>query len=177
MKTFYFALILFFISVSISFSAIVISERIGEEISRYERDYFFLFPSIKGFEKAQLIQDDTSYLFNISFRLANEQKDTSIRITEVMLNDLKYYIEQYEKNISFKDINLYNKLMKNIYKIVRPLVFYEILERIEWIDANNENKAYNYLFYISDFLVVTNTNNFYYNWKRPEDFIFILIQK
>jgi len=33
MKTFYFTLILFFISVSFSFSAIVISERIGDEIS------------------------------------------------------------------------------------------------------------------------------------------------
>ncbi|HPI18763.1 MAG TPA: hypothetical protein PKY56_00195 [Candidatus Kapabacteria bacterium] len=173
MKIFYFTLILFFISVSISFPNIVISERIGDEISPYERDYFFLLPSVKGFEKAVLIQDDTSYLFNISFKLGNDQKDTSIRITEVMLNDLKYYIEQYEKYVSFKDVILYNKMIKNIHKIVRPILSYETLEQIEWLDANNIIKKFNYLFYVGDFLVVTNTNNFNYNWKRPDNFIFI----
>jgi len=76
MKAIYLTLILFFVLVSMSFSSIVISERIGDEISTYERDYFFLFPSVKGFEKAVLIQDDTSYLFNISFKLGNDQKDT-----------------------------------------------------------------------------------------------------
>lgn len=173
MKAFYFALILFFISVSFSFSAIFISERIGDEICPYERDYFFLFPSVKGFEKAVLIQDDTSHVFKINFRLGNEQKDTSIRITEVMLKDLKNYLEQYEKIVSYKDVSSYNKLIKNIYKIVRPIVFYEIFDQIEWLDGSNANKTYNYLFYIGDFLVVTNISNFNYNWKRPDDFIFI----
>jgi len=166
MKAFYFALILFFLSVSISFSAIVISERIGEEISRYERDYFFLFPSIKGFEKAVLTQDDSSYLFNIKYKIEFQSKDTSIRISEVMLKDLQTYIDEYESLINVDDWATYNKAIDKIYEIALPKNSFDKLNRIKIIKSDGSEEEYNCFFALEDFIVVTNKNETVYNWMR-----------
>ncbi|HPI18764.1 MAG TPA: hypothetical protein PKY56_00200 [Candidatus Kapabacteria bacterium] len=166
MKAIYFTLILFFVLVSMSFSSIVISERIGDEISPYERDYFFLFPSIQGFEKAVLIQDDTSYVFNIKYKNDFNSKDTTIRITEEMLQDLKIYFENYESLINVDDWAAYNKAISKIFKIAKPKNSFDKLSRIKIIKKDGSEEEYSCFFAIEDFIVVTNINETVYNWRK-----------
>ncbi len=173
MKILYLVVSLFLCTINVSSASIAISERIGEEINRYERDYFFLFPSINGFEKAVLVQDENSYIFKINYRDSLEQKDTSIRISEEILKDLKFYIEEYERVVNNDDWNSIKKVIKNIYQIALPKFSFLRYEDIEIINSNGLEEEYSCFFLLEDFIVVSEKGENYYNWKKAKNFSFI----
>lgn len=88
--------LLFLISLN-CFSQNAISPRIGNEVDKYEREYYGLFPAIKGFHLANtLATQDSSLQVKITRKIDGNFTDTSFQINKDIIRNLAIYIEEFE---------------------------------------------------------------------------------
>jgi len=70
---------------------VIISERVGEMIDAEERERFGLWPTIKGFKSAVLLQlSDGSYVAEVIYEENEEEKKKTIPQSEQAIASLKY---------------------------------------------------------------------------------------
>lgn len=75
---------------------ITISERVGEEIDKEEREKFELFPNIKGFQSAYLLKlPDNRYVFRITYldEQTGELKIELKQVSQESINNIRYQID------------------------------------------------------------------------------------
>jgi hypothetical protein len=76
-------------------SVLVLSPRIGAVVGRYERNYFGLFPAIRGFQTCRFIHSKTD---SILAKIERAQlPDTTVSISAGDFSFLKNYIDDYER--------------------------------------------------------------------------------
>ena len=75
---------------------VIISERIGEEIDKNEREEFELFPNIKGFQSAVLLKSpDNRYVFRITSldEQTGKLKNERVKMSEESIDNIRYQID------------------------------------------------------------------------------------
>jgi len=75
---------------------ITISERVGDEIDKEEREKFELFPNIKGFQSADLLKlSDNRYVFRITYldEQTGELKIEFKQVSQESINNIRYQID------------------------------------------------------------------------------------
>jgi len=75
---------------------ITISERVGDEIDKEEREKFELFPNIKGFQSADLLKlSDNRYVFRITYldEQTGELKIELKQVSQESINNIRYQID------------------------------------------------------------------------------------
>lgn len=74
-----------------------LSQRLGEDIDRDEREYFGLFPEIKDFGGARAFRQSTGGVaFFIEYGLPDSGRDTTLIVTAEVAEQLAAFIEHYE---------------------------------------------------------------------------------
>ncbi|MCX6153549.1 MAG: hypothetical protein NT007_05265 [Candidatus Kapabacteria bacterium] len=145
---------------------IILSPRIGNEINLYTKNYFNLFPMIDNFISAKLYTATSgNYSIKIKFGTSASPKDTAIIISDTLLNDLIFYIENFEDAYITENLNEKIK-SSNFWSFVKPIVRYiNSNSKILWDDFNN-NSFKNYLLYAhNDYFIVWQSDHIY-NWRK-----------
>lgn len=99
------------INIEESSFAYILNMYVGKEIDKNERDYYWLFPDVKGFITAQLIASSQYYYsFNINYKENNKIKGQAIQINYY---DAKYLIDHFYE---------FDKILNREKKVNRHLV-------------------------------------------------------
>lgn len=89
------------------FSQNAISPRIGNEIDKYEREYFGLFPAIKGFQFASTtLAQDSSLQVIITRKIDDNLSDTSYQLSKEIISNLAKYIDEFESLRKRRNYNI-----------------------------------------------------------------------
>ena len=75
---------------------VVISEQVGEEIDKEEKNNFGLFPNIKGFQSAVCFKlADDKYVLKITYldEQSGESNIERIQVSEESINNIRYQID------------------------------------------------------------------------------------
>lgn len=166
--------ILIFISALNCFSQNAISPRIGNEIDKYEREYFGLFPSLKFFISASLFATtDSTILLSIRQSKPSNYPDTVIVIPKKVADNLAQYIENFEyyrypeSNVNWSKLGklaIISNAHLSYAKKVKPL-------RI----VAKDNRFYDgIILYVNDNLLVIQDGGTEFNWEKVKTNTYIL---
>jgi hypothetical protein len=144
---------------------VLISERIGNVIDDYERCYFNLFPEVEGFESACIYQNSNkSFSLVISLERTNGGRDSTIIITDTLLKDLAFYVDNFEKIFINNSLDIQIR-SHNFWSIAKPYQRYLPPDEIVWTDYW-ENKHSGYLLFCrGDYFLVLPKNDVY-DWRN-----------
>ncbi|MBS1912895.1 MAG: hypothetical protein JST22_12995 [Bacteroidetes bacterium] len=102
---------------------VVLSERVGEEISASERAYFGLFPTVEGFRTAHIVKaSDSTMRAVISGNDAGRPFDTTITMSLRAFNLLRVYVNEFE-SLFYKDSSTASG--KSIRHLARPVNLFQ----------------------------------------------------
>jgi hypothetical protein len=88
---------------------VFISERVGKEIDKEERDQFELFPEVKGFQSAVLFKlSENRYILKIAYldEQTGKPKFLHSRQSEASIKNMRYHIDRFEELQTRKHQNL-----------------------------------------------------------------------
>lgn len=98
-------------------SSFVLSARVGHSIDLYERDYFGLFPDVKGFTSAKIIGlPDSHKGFLIRKRIIGGETDTLITLSDDAEKEIRDYVEDYESVFQGKK-KIRTDLIGSLYRV------------------------------------------------------------
>ncbi len=148
------------------FSQYEISPRIGNEIDKYERNYFGLFPSIKNFVSVKFsIPSDQKVTITITKSENSGLIDTSFSIGIKSIDNLVIYIEGFElcrKKEREVNWNVFNGLASPNYALISEINFGT---NVKIITKNNQS-YFGRLLFVSDSSIVVFQGNTNYEWKK-----------
>lgn len=100
-------IVIFCLSLLTNLSA-QITQRVGTEIDKNEKEYFCLFPNTDNFQSANfIVEADSSFYFEIYYSDSTGNKSEKLEISYSSLLILNQYIEEYEKICIHMDLFTY----------------------------------------------------------------------
>lgn len=161
--------ILILISTLNCFSQNAISPRIGNEIDKYEREYFGLFPVIKGFHFAVTSSgQDGSLEVKITRKIDGNLSDSSYQISKKTVGNLAIYIEEFEFCRRGERIVDWNLLAGHAAENV-PLFNRENSASNYEIVLREREKLESSILYANDSAIVIWKSNLPFNWRNFEN--------
>ena len=159
---------------------ITISERVGDTIEAYEREYFAFFPGVNEFNNAQVIIDPKTN--GIMLRIQSQRLNNDyIYIDKDILKALESYIEKFEK-FDWQKTMEYIALRKDQpgWEFIKNnLINWDLIEERQLMIndpikegalciVNSKGKRFNgFLIEANDLSVVLFTNYTDYDWRDP----------
>ena len=154
---------------------IMINNRVGMEIDRNERDYFYLFPYFTNFEKARFYTQ-SEYSFKIVIQNSNISgiPDTTLYLSIPEFKTLSWYLTNFEQilekreesrllDLNPKLINLFT-FRKTGYALIKK---YKNNEYYKIIITVSENSNYNgTILFANDSSVTIWNDTSFYDWSK-----------
>jgi hypothetical protein len=160
---------LMFVSVaSAQDTAYVLSNRVGNTIDQSEREYFGLFPAVKGFDSAKFFELPQGQVRLVISRRTDEGMNDSTRIlNEDVVTELRVFIENFEEVIhGKKQIRWY--LLTNLVHVS----FFTSKEGVEMAVTTRRGRQYGgILLSATDSLLVLWQSTDPYDWRAADSLV------
>ena len=159
---------------------IIVNGRVGMEIDRYERDYFYLFPYFTNFEKVRFYkQSEYSYRIVIQNSKISGKPDTTLYLSIPEFETLSWYLTNFEQILEKREENRLldlNPKLINLFtfrKTGYPLIKkYKNNEYYKIIITDSENSNYyGTVLYANDSSVAIWNDTSFYDWRKTNDYM------
>jgi len=150
----------------------ILSPRVGHEIDRSEREYFWLFPKISGFHSAQaFLRADSSIALRVSRQWPSVARDTTLILSPQRAEELKNFFDTFE--LIFNPENLQGWSLINAGLIPFPAGRKPIKEGVKiFVTRRDSNEYSGNLLFASDSLLLLDKSHAPYHWRRSRDSTF-----
>jgi hypothetical protein len=142
-------------SVCQSAEQIILSPRLGKLITLQSRNYFGLFPKIKNYQSAILIQDNSTKFFEVKTDNSTEK----IPVTDSTIIALAFVIDRFEEIIT--NPNVYGMNKDLIAGLIKISTTYNNKSKKAEIVLKDNSKAKGYIIFVdSTYIVLTKSQDY-----------------